>query len=63
MPEGMFPFRYLGVPLHGKGLYIAEVQGLIQKLREKIQEWSGKNLSFAGRVSLINSVLLSIVRF
>lgn len=63
MPKGQFPFRYLGVPLHGRGLRSTEFQGLLQKLRDRVQSWNARHLSYAGRLSLINSILYSIVRF
>ncbi|XP_056698158.1 uncharacterized protein [Spinacia oleracea] len=34
--------------------------GLVDKMMARIKTWSSRNLSFAGRITLINSVLLSI---
>lgn len=63
MPAGNFPFRYLGIPLHGRSLRSTEFQGLLQKLKEKVQGWQAKHLSYTGRLTLIQSVLYSIIRF
>lgn len=42
---------------------MAEYQGLIQRLQGKIQGWSARKLSYAGRLCLVQSVLYSILRF
>ncbi|KAL0295502.1 UNVERIFIED_CONTAM: hypothetical protein Scaly_3102500 [Sesamum calycinum] len=49
--------RYLGVPLSASRLTIADCKPLIDKLETRIAGWNHLNLTFAGRVQLIRSVL------
>lgn len=58
--EGVFPIRYLGVPLSPVRLSNADFQPLITKVRNRIHNWKAKYLSFAGRRQLISSVLQSM---
>lgn len=62
-PEGFFPVRYLGIPLSPRRLKIAEYDGLINKMVEKVQSWSAEMRSYAGRLQLVKAVLMSIQRF
>lgn len=57
---GVFPFRYLGVPICTPKLRAADCEKLVEKMVFKIRTWSTRNLSFARRVQLINSVLISV---
>ncbi|KAK4383462.1 hypothetical protein Sango_2772900 [Sesamum angolense] len=57
--EGHFPVRYLGLPLISARLSVADCQPLLQKIDSRIKGWEGVQLSFAGRVQLIKSVLIS----
>ncbi|GKA05135.1 RNA-directed DNA polymerase, eukaryota, reverse transcriptase zinc-binding domain protein [Tanacetum coccineum] len=52
--------RYLGVPLLAKKLGVGDCQILIDKVEERINNWRNKNLSYAGRIQLIASVLASM---
>lgn len=61
--EGSFPVRYLGVPLSPRRLLISDYEGLIQRLTGRVQSWSVKLRSYARRLQLVKSVLLSIQRF
>lgn len=63
MADGAFPIRYLGVPLHGRGLRCVELQTLVEKLAAKVRGWAARNLSYAGRLYLVQSVLCSITCF
>uniref|UniRef100_A0A803PCI5 Reverse transcriptase zinc-binding domain-containing protein n=1 Tax=Cannabis sativa TaxID=3483 RepID=A0A803PCI5_CANSA len=54
------PFKYLGVPICAKRISSAECSVLVEKMTSRIKLWSSWNMSFAGRVVLINSVLLTI---
>ncbi|KAK1296359.1 hypothetical protein QJS10_CPB15g00771 [Acorus calamus] len=58
-----FPVRYLGVPLFPGALTHSMCAPLIDKLRFRIQAWSGHMLSKAGKLELIKSVLLSFCHF
>ncbi|XP_062075390.1 uncharacterized protein LOC133779445 [Humulus lupulus] len=54
------PFHYLGVPICPKRISAKECSLLVDKMTNRIRSWSTRNISFAGRAVLINSVLLSI---
>ncbi|KAL0289916.1 UNVERIFIED_CONTAM: Retrovirus-related Pol polyprotein from type-2 retrotransposable element R2DM [Sesamum radiatum] len=58
--EGNLPITYLGVPLVSSRLSVAVCYPLIQKVDRKLAGWNHLNLSFAGRVQLIKSVLSSL---
>ncbi|KAL0420741.1 UNVERIFIED_CONTAM: hypothetical protein Slati_3097000 [Sesamum latifolium] len=58
--EGCLPLRYLGLPLLASHLTIADCKPLLQRVDERIKGWEGINLSFAGRVQLIRSVLMAL---
>ncbi|XP_077232161.1 uncharacterized protein LOC143866893 [Tasmannia lanceolata] len=55
--EGVLPVRYLGLPLVTTRLTKGDCQPLISRIRNKIALWSNKNLSRAGRLELIKTVL------
>ncbi|XP_021848076.2 uncharacterized protein [Spinacia oleracea] len=57
---GTLPFRYLGVPISACKLKQADCEGLVEKMVARIKVWSSRNISFAGRTQLVNSVLMSI---
>lgn len=58
-----FPLKYLGMPLHYDKLGTAYWMPFIEKITKKLATWKGKLLSMAGRVTLINSVILPMVVF
>ncbi|XP_075098979.1 uncharacterized protein LOC142175873 [Nicotiana tabacum] len=58
--KGELPFRYLGVPLSTKRLSAMQCELLIQRMLSKIQSWTTKFLSYAGRTVLVKSVLFAI---
>ncbi|XP_048498145.1 uncharacterized protein LOC125496667 [Beta vulgaris subsp. vulgaris] len=60
IPVGNFPFKYLGVPLQVRKLFYSECKPLIAKVVARIQLWTAKKLSYAGRSQLISSVLQGI---
>ncbi|KAJ9536715.1 hypothetical protein OSB04_un000100 [Centaurea solstitialis] len=57
---GTFPIRYLGVPLSPKVLKAADYGVLVTKVKQRLQNWKSKFLSFGGRKQLISSVLQSL---
>ncbi|XP_019238224.1 PREDICTED: uncharacterized protein LOC109218324 [Nicotiana attenuata] len=61
--KGDLPFRYLGVPLSTKSLTTIQCEPLIDKMLSRIQCWTAKFLSYAGRATLIRSVLGTIQNF
>ncbi|KAK4381076.1 putative ribonuclease H protein [Sesamum angolense] len=58
--EGHFPLRYLGLPLLASRLSILDCQPLLLKIDSRIKGWDSIQLSFAGRLQLIKSVLMSL---
>ncbi|CAN1278623.1 Putative ribonuclease H protein At1g65750 [Linum perenne] len=60
---GSLLVRYLGLPLIASKLSLRDCHSLIQKITMRIRGWSTKTLSFAGRLHLINAVLLSLSQF
>ncbi len=63
MPKGVLPVRYLGVPLISKRLSAVDCEVLITKISSRIDSWLVRKLSFAGRLQLMSSVLLSLQLF
>ncbi|CAA7036400.1 unnamed protein product [Microthlaspi erraticum] len=61
--SGSFPVRYLGLPLLTKRMSPTDYLPLLEKIRQKITSWKTRPLSFAGRLALINSVLMSLTNF
>ena len=57
---GELPFRYLGVPISTRKLQAGECDQLVNKMVARIKIWSSRHLSFAGRMQLVNSVLMSV---
>ena len=60
---GQLLVRYLGVPLIIKRLSAADCTLLIEKITARINCWTSKLLSYAGRLQLIQSVLFSIQNY
>ncbi|XP_060216553.1 uncharacterized protein LOC132644029 [Lycium barbarum] len=60
LTRGVFPFMYLGCPIFNtrkKKVYFNE---LIKKVKNMLQNWKGRLLSFGGKAVLITSVLQSM---
>jgi hypothetical protein len=60
MNEGHLPVRYLGVPLISSRLSTANCGVLLDRITGRIDYWLSKNLSYAGRLQLLSSVLYSL---
>ncbi|GJX38204.1 hypothetical protein Tco_0251507 [Tanacetum coccineum] len=58
--EGTLPIKYLGVPLLSKKINVNDCKILIEVIQNRINDWKNRNLSFAGRLLLISSVLASL---
>jgi len=56
---GLFPIKYLGVPVGPGRLHIKDWVPLQEKNLKKLSTWKGSSLSMAGRLTLINSSLSS----
>lgn len=52
-PEGVFPVRYLGIPLSPRKLQIREYDSLILKMTNRVQSWCARFRSYAGRLQLV----------
>ena len=57
---GKLPVKYLGVPLISKKIGAKECKKLIDKVKNKVEDWKNSYLSYAGRLQLIASVLSSL---
>ncbi|XP_074315230.1 uncharacterized protein LOC141651414 [Silene latifolia] len=61
--EDHFPFKYLGIPLHSSRLTRDLLQPLLARIRTKMGHWESLHLTYAGKVTLINSVIFGIEAF
>ncbi|KAL2894836.1 LINE-1 retrotransposable element ORF2 protein [Bienertia sinuspersici] len=57
---GRLPFTYLGIPMRPKQIHPSDCEKLTDKMCARIKMWSSRNLSYAGRLQLVNSVLMTI---
>ncbi|XP_062118451.1 uncharacterized protein LOC133832079 [Humulus lupulus] len=60
MTEGKFPLVYLGMPLRPTKWKAMDCDLIVSKIRQRLHGWASRNLSYAWRVQLIQSVLLGI---
>ncbi|GJX71316.1 RNA-directed DNA polymerase, reverse transcriptase-related family protein [Tanacetum coccineum] len=60
---GKLPVRYLGLPLLTKKMKAADFAPLIEKIKLQISTWTARQLSFAGRLQLLSSVIFSLTNF
>ncbi|KAL0294067.1 UNVERIFIED_CONTAM: hypothetical protein Scaly_3129600 [Sesamum calycinum] len=58
--EGSLPIKYLGIPLTSSRLTIADCRPLIDKVDTRLAGWHHQNLSYAGRLQLIKSVISTL---
>ena len=58
-----WPFTYLGVPISPKKLTKEDGRILLENMCARIKQLSSKNLSYAGRTMLVNSVLMTIQNY
>ncbi|XP_039066509.1 uncharacterized protein LOC120212171 [Hibiscus syriacus] len=61
--QGFLPVRYLGVPLVTRKLTEKDCLPLYDNIIRRLHHWSGKILSYAGRLELIKTVLYNVVNF
>ncbi|XP_074283246.1 uncharacterized protein LOC141607796 [Silene latifolia] len=61
--EGDFSFRYLGVPLNEGRLNKPMFTDLLTKVQGALNYWTTYKLSYAGKISLINSVIFGLEQF
>ncbi|XP_074317080.1 uncharacterized protein LOC141653264 [Silene latifolia] len=60
MVEGSLPFKYLGVPIKTTRLTTKDCKPLIDKIVQRIRNLGARKLSYAGRLTLVQSVLMSL---
>lgn len=60
---GELPVRYLGLPLMTQAMRKQDYLPLFEKIRSRICSWTCRFLSYAGRLQLISSVLMSLANF
>lgn len=60
---GTFPTRYLGLPLNPSRISQATLQPFVERISSKLNNYTVKLLSFAGKVQLIVSVIYGLVNF
>jgi len=58
--EGKLPFKYLGMPITASRLTKVECRLLVEKISARIMSWTTRNISYAGRVVLVNTVLFGM---
>lgn len=58
--HGKLSVRYLGVPLITRKLSVNDCEPLIRKIGDRIEHWSSRFLSYAGRLQLIQAVIFSV---
>ncbi|XP_011101348.1 uncharacterized protein LOC105179428 [Sesamum indicum] len=58
--EGELPVTYLGLSLIASRLSISDCKPLLIKIDKRLQCWASIQLSFAARIQLIKSVLMSL---
>ncbi|XP_074301075.1 uncharacterized protein LOC141632428 [Silene latifolia] len=61
--EGELRVRYLGIPLFSARLTQKMFLPMLDKIRCKITHWANNQLSYAGMITLINSVIFGIQNF
>ena len=61
--DSNLPLKYLGVPIVSSGLSKIECDTLVEKITSRIHTWATRNISYAGRLVLINNVLFGMFNF
>jgi hypothetical protein len=57
------PTKYLGIPLTDRAYNLSTWEGIINKLHERVKNWTYRSLNQAGRLILTKSVLQAIPTF
>ncbi|XP_062093543.1 uncharacterized protein LOC133799553 [Humulus lupulus] len=60
LKRGKLPFCYLGIPINANRISTCDCESIVDKMVARIRQWNWNSLSFAGRLTLINSVLVSL---
>jgi hypothetical protein len=57
---GKWPIKYLGVPVAGSRLHVADWLPISEKMFKRLDGWKGSVLSLGGRLIIINSCLSNL---
>lgn len=60
---GLFPTKYLGLPLKPGRISQATLQPFLEQITTKLHSWTVQYLSFAGKIKFITSVIYGKVNF
>lgn len=55
-----FPINYLGIKVGGNVRKVVDWSFLVDKIRKRLNKWAGRHISFARRMTLINSILATV---
>ncbi|XP_074300104.1 uncharacterized protein LOC141631314 [Silene latifolia] len=58
--QGQLPFKYLGVPISSKKISKNDGMKLVDKVVARLRSWGARQLSYAGRLTLVTSVLSTL---
>ncbi|XP_042965908.1 uncharacterized protein LOC122299590 [Carya illinoinensis] len=58
--EGLFPVKYLGVPLFSGRLKVSYFEDLMNRIRDRLEGWQNRLLSAGARLLLLRHVVSSI---
>lgn len=61
--SGKLPVQYLWLPLLTRRMTVNDYMPLVEKIRKRMSSWTGRFLSYGGRLQLINSVITSMANF
>ncbi|KAL2232170.1 UNVERIFIED_CONTAM: Ubiquitin domain-containing protein DSK2 [Sesamum indicum] len=61
--RGEMPVRYLDIPLAAQRLLVTNYSPLVDQIANCISKWTGKSLSYAGRLELIRLVIQGVENF
>ena len=61
--EEKLPFKYLGMPITASRLTKVECRLLVEKITARILTWTSRQISYAGRVVLVNIVLFGMYNY
>ncbi|WVZ57553.1 LOW QUALITY PROTEIN: hypothetical protein U9M48_007925 [Paspalum notatum var. saurae] len=59
---GSYPFRYLGIPMHFRKLSNKDWKMIEERIERKLSNRKGKMLSFGGRLVLLNSIPIGVLK-
>ncbi|GAA0149082.1 reverse transcriptase [Lithospermum erythrorhizon] len=63
IPKASLPVKYLGIPLITTHVSAKDCRPLIDKIRNRIDGWRSKDVSFVARIVLINSLFFGMVKY